>query len=398
MNLKICIVLALAMSVQAQNLNEIIISLQKSNKVQSLKNITNAKIAENHGLNTYEAPQIELGLVHAESSVDSHTWNEYALGISQTLEQPFASKSKTNVAKMQNAALRQSLKHQIHVLELQTASKYYATCIAKEITLKAEKLLENQSTRLEQILTAYTLGEVSKKDFLFYKLDILKLGQDVSRYGRAYLVSLSSLRENVDNMQIKDVRCDDLVSPMRELKLNAIEEHGEVKELSYQVSATSSMYSISNETLDSLSYAIGYEKEYDTNRYVFGVSIPLSFASSKKEKLKGQYFHEKVALGEEKNALSTKIQVQSASSLLRLATYYDEYILLQNEIVPLSKELYKLSDFAYKSGEGTVLESISASRAYQENVLHMLEVKQEYYKEFFELHSIADLDFGAHHE
>ena len=398
MHIKILFVLALAMSVHAQNLNEIITSFKTSKKVQSLKNQANTKIANNNGVNTYAAPEIGLGVVHAESSEQSHTWNEYAVGISQTLAQPFASQSKTNMSKMLNASVRQSLKHEIHILESQTISKYYTSCIAKELEEKSQVLLKNQSLSLGQIKSAYDLGEVSKKDYLFYKLELLKLKQEVNRYSRNYLVSLSSLNENVDNMQIKEVACNDLVSPVREIDFEALEEHGEIKELVYQESAASSMYKISSETFDSLSYSLEYEKEYEVDRYVLGVSIPLSFATSQKEKQRGAFFHTKMALAEEKDALSAKIQDKRISSSLRLATYYDEYDLLQSEIVPLSEELYKLSEYAYKSGEGSVLESISASRAYQENVLQMLVLKQEYYKEFFDLHIIADLHFGAEHE
>mgnify|MGYP002639978196 CR=1 FL=1 len=398
MNLNAFLVLTLSLSLYAQNLDEIMQALHQSKKVLSLESQASAKTEENSLFNTYEAPEIELGVVHAESTVESHRWTEYAVGVSQRLEHPFSSKSKNNVVSMLNASVKQNLKHDIHVLELQTTSKYYSACMAKELNAKATILFSNQNKRLEQMYAAYKLGEVSKKDYLFYKLDILGLQKDVSRYQRAYLVELSNLEKHLDNTLVRDVECKDLVEPKRELQFNELQDHGEVKELAYQLQAANSMQSISDTNIDALGYSFGYEKEYDVDRYVFGVSMPLSFASSQKEKIQAKNLYTSTSLNESKEALHTSLQAKRKSSSLRLATYFDEYALLENEIVPLSEELVKLAEFAYISGEGSVLESITAARGYQENLLDMLKMKKEYYKEFFDLHIIADLDFGERNE
>ena len=398
MRLKLFIILCLSLSLNAKDLSEILDSLNSSKKIKSLKESSSLEIAQSELISTYEAPQIELGTAHVDLKDGSDKGEEYSLGLSQHISHPFSSSAKSTAVSMSHKAIKQSLKHDIHVLNLDVSSKYHSACVAKEMKNSSESLYLEQSRRILKIRKAYELGEISKKEFLFYKLDLAKLQQSISSYKRKYLVELSTLQESVDSLQIDEVSCDDMQIPIRDFELRDINQHGEIQKISYELGASNAMYNVYDSTFKSLGYSLAYENELDAKRYGFSISMPLSFLTSKKEKERLQYLHESSLLNSQKDLLISEIKLTTKSSQLKLETLYDELSMLKGEILPLSLELYKLSISAQESGEGSMMESIDAARSYKENLLDMLEVKKSYYYEFFELHKIADLELGKNNE
>ena len=392
MKLKLFLVFFIALNANAQNLSEILDSLKKSKKTLSITQRTYADIAQNELFTTQLAPELGLSISHADETADEGI--EYAVGISQNLAHPFASSSKNNATDSLTKAIKQKSKHELHVLTLEVASRYHSACTSKEMSDGAEELFKEQSSRFNQLQRAYDLGEISKKSLLFNKLDLAKLQQKVVSHKRSYLSELSYLQEVIDNINIDKLACNDLVKISKEIKLRNIDEHGEIKEITYQQNSVKSFYDVYNSSFKSLGYEVLYEKELDKTRYTFGVSIPFGGVTSQTQKQQAQYLHKNASLVAAKDALTSEIINASNSLQLRVGTLYDEHTLLNEDILPMSLELKGLAKSALSEGEGTIMEYLDATRSYSENYLEMLQIKKNYYYELFELYKKADLDLG----
>ena len=392
MKLTIFLTLFFSIYANAYNLQEIKESLKTNNKTKSVKFKRDAQIAENSLLTSFNAPVLGASLSHAEAPDDSGL--EYSVGISQDIATPFSLGSKDRATLQTTMAITQEAKHELHVIELDVSSKYYATCTSMEIQDKSQQLFEEQTRRYKQLERAYELGEISKKDLLFNKLDLSRLTQDIIRYKLAYLEELSSLQESVDTLMIDRVDCNDLIAPTKNIVLGDINEHGELKTLEYKKSASKALYNMHDSIVQSIGYELLYEKELDTDRYTVGMSIPLGGVSSKQEMLRAQELSMSSSYEAEKVSMKNEIQNSSQKLKFKLELMFYELSILHDEILPLNKELLKLSKSALAEGEGTVMEYIDASRSYSENLLGMLELKKNYYYELFELYKIADMEYG----
>jgi len=387
------------LNVNAQNLAQILESLNSSNKTKAILEKSKSQIAQNELSATYEAPSLGLSLSELDDrSSGGKDGAEYSVGISQDISHPFSSYSKNKSVKEYSKALKQETKHELHLLTLNVVSKYHNLCITKEMRDTATLLYDEQSNRFKQVKRAYQLGEISKKDLLFNKLDLAKLSKNINNYKRAYLSEFSLLQESVDNLIIDDVDCSDIKNPTRHVELRPLSEHGELKAIEYKKNATKALYDMHNSSISSLSYELLYEKEIDANRYTLGLSIPLSPLSSQNEKLRAEQFSLNASYDYEKTNKQAQIQNASKSLISKIEVIYDEFILLQSEIVPLNEELVKLSKSALDEGEGNIMEYLDATRSYSLNLIEMLETKKAYYNELHELYKTADLEIGENHE
>ncbi|MCX6075578.1 MAG: TolC family protein [Campylobacterales bacterium] len=385
-------ILIMSINLNAQNLAQILEALKVSNKAKAILEKTKSKITQNELYATNEAPTLGATLSHAKESVEKGS--EYSLGFSQKLSHPFAASQKERGVAQFSKAIEQETKHELHLLTLDVASKYHNSCVSKEIRDKAILLFGEQSKRVAQIQKAYELGEISKKDLLFNKLDLAKLHQNVNNYKRTYLSALAGLQERVDTLVINDIECSDLFTPIRHVELKPLSQHDELKSIEYKMHASKAFYEVQDSSFSSLGYEFLYEKELNTQRYTAGLSIPLDTLSSQKEKLRAQQLFMSSSYAFEKASLESEIQNSSNAFVSKLEALYDELILLKDEIVPLNEELANLSKKAFDEGEGNIMEYLDATRSYSLNLLGMLEVKKTYYNELFELYKKADLDFG----
>lgn len=384
--------LVFSISVNAYNLQEILESLKTSNKTKSIEAKRDAQVAQNSLIATYKSPVLGVSLSRAKDPIQQGM--EYSIGVSQEIDNPFSVNAKDIANSKLSQAAKQEAKHELHLIELDIASKYYASCSAKDLQKESELLFIEQSKRVNQLKNAYNLGEISKREFLFNKLDLAKLNKSANVYKRLYLDEFNSLQQSVGSLEIDKLSCRDLLQPKREIVLRDINEHGELKRLEYKKDASKSLYEVYDSPFQAVGYELMYEKELETKRYTLGLSIPIGGITSQKEMLKKQELSMSSSYEFEKNALTNEIKNGSKKLVVKLGVLFDELQLLRGEILPLNAELLKLAKSAQKEGEGTIMEYLDASRSYSENMLDMLEIKKTYYYELFELYKIADMEYG----
>ncbi|MDQ7044500.1 MAG: TolC family protein [Sulfurimonas sp.] len=387
--------IVLTLNIHAQNLSQILESLQTSSKYKSLKKMSDADIAQNELFATYKAPSIGASISEADAIPrDAKDGVEYSFGISQEIRSPFSSNQRDEAVIQTTNAIKQETKHALHIFQLDVISAYYNSCVSKQMQEKSLVLYTEQSQRYKQFKKAYELGEISKKDLLFNKLDLVKLQQNVSLYERSYLAAFSLLQEKIDSLEINSLSCEDLIEPSSSVVLHAIEENGELKALEYKKNAANSFYKVHDAAINAVEYELLYEKELETRRYTFGLKIPLGNFGGEKEKLKAQKYALSSSLAHEKEYVKAQIQNYSKVSVKKLKVLHEQYEVLKNEVLPLNEELTSLSKSALLEGEGNILEYLDATRSYALNALEMLEIKKTYYTELFTLYKIADIEYG----
>ncbi|MDD2790727.1 MAG: TolC family protein [Sulfurimonas sp.] len=389
------LLLCVALSANAYNLTEVLDATKRSHSANTIKELASSKIADEELVSSYEAPKLGLSSAHARNTEQDGM--EYGVSFSQNISKPFASEQKQNASKYATRAIKQRVEHELHLLNLEVTSRYHNACVAKEMSELSQVLFNEQSTRVGQLQKAYDLGEISRQNLLFHKLDLSKLGQKMSFYKRSEMEKRSYLNESVDNLTIDTLACNDLARIKKDVTLGNIDEHGEMQEMASIQNATDARLHVEQTPLSSLGYDLMYHKELDTTRYTFGVSIPLDFTTSEQELHRKKYLALSSAMQEQKNAMHAQIQQESHSRVLKIETLFNEFILYKDEIVPMSLELKELSKLAQRSGEGTLMEHLDSSRSYTQSVLEMLEIKQKYYDELFELYKTADLELGENY-
>ena len=398
MIIKLCLFLCISLSAYGENLSQVIDLLQNSKKVKALEEKTNSQVLSNELKNAYEAPNFDLSFTEVRLDDKSDNGLEYGLGISQSIAHPFASKQKDAAVKFTTNSIRQEFSHELHLLELDVASIYHSACLSQELERKAATLYEEQSKIFTQLERSYALGEISKKTLYLNKLELLKLLQEINTFKHAYSTELHSLVAYLDNTPLQELSCNDLLPIAKDIELRSVEEHDEVKKISFEKSAAEANYRVYDASLQNISYSLGYEKELDASRYGVAFSIPISSLTQKNEKEKKEYLHQSSQLNFQKDALMQEIVSNSKSLVLKLQTLYDEYALVENEILPLNQELLKLSKSAFLEGESSAMEYLYISRTYSEYFIKNLQIKKEYYNLLFELYKNADLELGEQYE
>ena len=389
MKIKIFLLIFVSINLYAQNLLEITEAFKKSKRVTSMKEQTKSDIAQTRLLNSYDAPYLGLNISHADESGDKGS--EYALGLSQEISHPFASSSKTVAIEAKSRAIEQGSSYALDILTLEIAKIYHQACVSKEMTLSLQRVYDEQNESFLKLQKAYEFGEISKKELLFNKLDLAKTKQSVTAHKKKYMLELSNLQEAAQTLHVEDLACNDLAKITKEIELKGIAEHPLIKEVSYEQKEAKSFYDMYNSTLSAIGYELLYEKELGASRYTFGLTVPLDFLSSKNQMQRAEFLHKNASLVAKGDALTLEIQNSIEASTTKLEALHVEFILLQEEILPLSLELKDLAKKSLHEGHSSVLEFLDATRSYSKTTIELQEIKKDYYNELFELYKKADV-------
>lgn len=379
-------------NLSAQTLKEILELQKQDNKTKSIEAMRDAKIAQSRLYSSYEAPRLAASVADAKELTQEGL--EYTVAFSQNIDNPFDIQEKSRVSENFSKSAALEGLHLLHVRELDIAAKYYSACSAKALHREALRVLDEHKKSLQRVSEAHKLGEISKKSLLFHKLELAKSHQNAREYARLYREAFGTLQESVASQTLKDVACSDTLEPKRDLVLKSLNAHAELQRLEYEQNAASAQERLYDSAVQNIGYELMYEDELATQRYRFGINIPITALGSQNRALHESALKRRLSLGYAKEALREELRSAIEKQKERVEALYEEYELVRDEVVPLSKELLELAEYAYQEGEGTTLEYLEASRSFAKSTLELLEVKKLYYEELFELYKLTDTHFG----
>ena len=138
----------ITLHLNAQNLEQILESLETSNKYKSIMQKSSSDIASNELFGTNEAVSLGASVSQADSiAAGDKDGVEYSLGLSQDILNPFSSSSRDRAVNEETNAINQETTHTLHILELDVVSAYHNACVSKEMQEKSLHLYKEQSQR-----------------------------------------------------------------------------------------------------------------------------------------------------------------------------------------------------------------------------------------------------------
>ncbi|MDD2566771.1 MAG: TolC family protein [Thiovulaceae bacterium] len=389
MKKKIVFLLLLPFGLQATSLDEILANAQKSHYVETLKQNDLALNAQIKAQAAFEPLELNLGIAHAKNPDENGA--EYALGISQSLAYPLAGNAKDTQVSEFSAASQKETEYKTNLFLLEISEQYYMACTSIERLGILKELLSQQEERLVQLEEAYAVGEISKRELLVHRLDLVSLRQEIRSYERESQAKRELLGETVDFMEVGALACSDLREPRALESLQNFEGHARLQAITHRINAANASYAMQDTLLGSLGYALSYEKELDTTRYSFALSIPLGGTSRQKEQNRLEALHTTQSHREELSLLEIQTAHAIQTLSLKIETLVQEYKTMYEEIIPLSQELLDLEKLSYAQGESALLEYLDAGRSYKSHLLQGMQIKQEYYEALFALYKKADV-------
>lgn len=195
-------------------------------------------------------------------------------------------------------------------------------------------------------------------------------------------------------MELGTLACSDLLAPAPRPNIALLGEHSRVQSLRYDVQKAEAQERLLESPLPAVGYSLNYEEELFTERFKFGVSIPLGAATSYQGLRKEEAAQEKYAALYAKRALQSTLQMQQKYLLKRVQALYEAYALYEEEMLPLANELLEIVTFAFEEGEASAMEYIQSARSLRENSIEMLELRKAYYEELFKLYEVSDTSLG----
>ena len=318
------ILLALSLFVlhaPAYTLKEILELQKKDTKTASALAYKDASEAQNLLQNSYDAPWINAGVAYSKEG--ENRGGEFTLSLSQTLTNPFDFHKKESLQQSLEGALKSEFALRLNQRELDIAQKYYAVCLSKKRVVHAKALQEKQHKKIAALENSYALGEISKKELLFSRLDLSKLAQQRYSYERSYYELLALLEESLPDLEIERLSCQDLIPPKAYTKGSKKRHHKGLETLEYKKVAALKSYELYDSLIPQMQYQLLYEKELSMERITLGVAIPLTPLTQQQELLKLEQLKKNVALSHELEAMRASIQKSADTKEQLLQTLYE---------------------------------------------------------------------------
>lgn len=382
----------LSVHLHGANLAEILIKLEDSKRYQAIEHEADADIFQSDASVSYIAPEISLGVSHAKDPLQSDVG--YSVALSQNIMQPFSAGSKRSANEYAKRSISQEAKHKKHLLRLDVAYKYHKSCLYQSMKEEMQRLYEEEKSGFARLQKSYEAGEISKKELLFFELELVKLHQEQISLESASASAYSLLKESVALAEAEVLACDDLVELKDEMNFGALDEHSEVLRIEYDIRSAAASYESAQAAIESLSYEIYHSKELDTTVSGLSVSIPIIPLTSKNS-FEAQSKRSRVMqLHAQKELLRHQIIKQEQKRLAQIKGLYGSIEITQKEVIPLAQKLMEISKRALQEGEASIIEHLDATRSYKRAKLELLGLQESYYYELFELYKEADIELG----
>lgn len=374
-------------------LNEILQKVEDEHPMsKSIEAYQHAYASQNKALLSNEAPVLSIESVYAQPDTDTSKY-EYAIGIEQNILSPGVKRGIARSASYMNDALLLEQKENFLILKNSISFLYHVNCLDIEDEEQYKRSLVAFEELYEKKAKAYKYAEISKKELLQLQIELKRQKNEYKRY----LNRVKTSRQNLESKTIlpflkeRILSCKDIKPIAEEFSFADMQDSLYEEALDKKIQSVKSDFERYDSPFDSFTISASYQNEIDTDRFTFGLSIPLNFISSYNEQSQAASLYKKSALEYEKEEFSLK--KASDIKLLRqeLARTFEDIELSLSMLVQYEDELLPLVEKAYRSGEDSAIEYLLTRREMLNLNKELTAQRKEYYKTLFELYRVTQI-------
>lgn len=375
------------------NLDEIMQKIKTQHPMQkSIQAYQYAYGEQNNANSSREALLFSADGTYAKPDLDDAGY-EYSIGIEQNFMNPTVQENIQKSAQYQSDANILRLKHDFLVLQNDVKFLYHINCLDKNTLQEYKASYTAFELLYKKKEKAYSFGEISKKELLQLQIELQRIKNQYRHYESEVLVSRNNLQSKIllpffDN---KELFCEDIDKVQEELVLFNEEASMLEKSVDKKILSVKSDFNRHNTLFDSFSLFASYQDEIDTNRFIFGLSIPLNFTSSINEKNRAADMHKQSAFEYEKENL--KLKKASDTKLLKqqLMQSFQDIKVLNSILKRYENELMPLIEKGYRLGEDSAIEYLLSQREMWNIKKELIGQYKNYYKILFKIYSVLEI-------
>jgi len=316
---------------------------------------------------------------------------EYAISISKNIKLGNIQAQEKNIARLSNQASLLEAENSVIDFHNTLKNLYHQYCIDAQ-NYGGFKQNYNDLVKLyRKKQKAYKYQEISKtelmqieseKNRLDAQLQEMKMMKNMKK---EKLLMLSKIRYSTKT----ELSCKDIYPIRNSVKLGntfALSKAAYKKRLA----STKERMKRYSHTLESVNVSAQYGKELDIDKYTIGVSVPLSFTSSRSEheKAAAMYRHSALEYGyeqkmREKKSMLKALKAELKSHAIMTKTLSKNYTNYKKSVLPLIKKSYDL-------GEISVIEYLLNRQKLYALSQEVYATKKAYYNTLFTLYTISE--------
>ncbi len=389
---------AMAEEVKTYSIDELItIAAAKNPSVAVFKANLEISKARIISAKAYPNPELELGLNRARSIDTRESKGEYSIGIGQPIEwskkrfyRKKSAETEVGVVEKENEDFYLQLRSEVR-------KGFYRLLLNKRITATARENLKTIDEVVKTIDIKVKAGESPEFELIKAQVERIRIETDLKKAENQVVIAKASLNAILgnalnDNFDIEgEFTLPKKRYDLQTLLSNAIERHPLI--LKAKKEAEAKGYSLEMEkasVFPDVTLKGFFNKEFDTESYGIGFSIPIPFWYQKKGEIASAFFEKARAEAE-----IYKIKVELARSITEEYQNYtialDQIDVFEKGLLNQAKEALRIADLSYRHGESGILDYLDSQRVYRSTI-------GEYYQSLFELEvSIASLERMAGH-
>jgi outer membrane protein, heavy metal efflux system len=301
---------------------------------------------------------------------------EFDAAVAYTFERGHKRQARLQAARDVTAQTRSLVSDDERTLTFNVAQQFVSVQLAKSTLAFAQQDLKSFQQTVDLGETRYKSGAISEGDLLKIKLQLLQFQTDVSSAQLQLVQSLASLRELLGYESVPanyDVIGDLTYTPLHlnkeDLQLMALKQRPDFLAAQQGVTAAQSQYQLAraNGKRD-LTASAGYTRLANANNasFIFNIEIPI-FDRNQGEIARSRYAitqsQESKAAAEEAVMTDVETAYETVETGQRIVQLYRSGYLKQ------SQDSRDISEYAYKRGAASLLDSLDAERSYRSTQL-----------------------------
>ena len=349
---------------------------------------------------TSKLPDPVLSLGYFVKSIETAVGpQEYKLGLMQPL--PFFGKLnlKGDIQSIRARTAYQNLSKQMNVQRYKIKSTYYDYYYLKsaiEITRNQIQLLEQWEGQIE---TKFKTGKSSYPDLIKTQIELVKLKDNLKSLLDQRQVITAKFKALLNTESLKNIHItEDFKIDHPDTTQNYF---GQIKKYNPDFQNSRNAVKIQEKSLKLAKlghypdFGVGLDYIFTGNKYTstgakvsesgkdplvvkFSISLPIWWKKTQ-SKVKAAEFNRQEAIQNQTN-LENTLSAEMVDIINTMQDKFRRFELYQNELIPKSLQLLKVTETAYLNGSADFMSLIDAQRRHLELTLNLKESKAEYLK------------------